>query len=309
MSSWWVRWKGLRNRTHFLRSTSTERSTPSTLSLVEQPPWPSSRMRLTRSFPSSCAQKIHWNIASSKTTEYLFLRWSNFKCASVHFECLLCFFGTIATLVTLTSWKAKQDFVSGCLQGRSLCLAWKLFSIFTNLLKSVCLHIHCPHRHSLLNNGDALASHRAWRVDKVSSCPIANHWSSHGRTFVWPGIWGQRFSSLISVTKDFVLRQVFMPRQVECLCIDVEWTGAGVVWHLQVFDTGAILSIPDALRDITGWGGVSRRRHTCESARMLSWVKYILEASSRMWSTGLCNEHWRINSGTQDEACPAASRE
>ena len=194
MSSWWVRRKGLRNRTHFLRSTSTERSTPSTLSVVEQPPWPSSRMRLTRSFPSSCAQQIH---CLKQNYRVPFLRWGNFKWASVHCECLLCF-GTIATLVTLTSWKAKQDFVSVCLQGRSLCLAWKLFSIFTNSLKSVCLHIHCPHRHSMLNNGDALASHRAWRVDKVSSCPIANQWISHGRTFVLQGIWGQRLGSLIS---------------------------------------------------------------------------------------------------------------
>ena len=39
---------------------------------------------------------------------------------------------------------------------------------------------------------------------------------------------------------------------VECPCINVEWTGAGVVWHMLVSDTGTILSIPDALRDITG---------------------------------------------------------
>ena len=43
-----------------------------------------------------------------------------------------------------------------------------------------------------------------------------------------------------------------MPRQVECLCITVERRGAGVVWRLQVSDTGATLSPPDVLRDIPG---------------------------------------------------------
>ena len=39
-------------------------------------------------------------------------------------------------------------------------------------------------------------------------------------------------------TEDFILRQVSMPRQVECLSINVEWTSAGPVRHLLVSDTG-----------------------------------------------------------------------
>ena len=46
--------------------------------------------------------------------------------------------------------------------------------------------------------------------------------------------------------------KLFLPRQVECLCTNVERTGAGVVWHLQISDTGATLSLPDVLCDIPG---------------------------------------------------------